>query len=239
MLAIIEDMSKYDRCRLQDVAKRVELPASTVLRMINTLCRCGYAAQDPQTYMYYLTLKFVQLGQAISSRSSLYDVTHSELARLAQVCSESCSVGVEQNGEVVYVDVADCPDGVLRTTQRIGKIAPLHTTGIGKMLLLNYTEEQVRARCLRYKLSGLTPNSITDVDDLIAELDKVKKLGYALDDEECELGVRCVAMGVRNSAGKVVAGISISGPIQRMTESQISRHREALAETVARVEGKI
>ena len=239
VLAIIEDMSKHDRCRLQDVAKRVDLPASTTLRMINTLCRCGYAAQDSQTYMYYLTMKFAQLGQAIGSRDRLYDVTHPALKKLAERCNESCSVGIEQNGEVVYVDVVDCPDGVLRTTQKIGKIAPLHTTGIGKMLLLNYTEEQLRTFCLRYKLVELTPNSINNADDLIAELDKVRKLGYALDDEECEMGVRCVAMGVRDSTGKTVAGISLSGPIQRMTESQIRKHRTVLAEIVGEIEGKI
>lgn len=239
MLTIIEDMAKYERCRLQDIAKRVNLPASTVLRMVNTLCRRGYAAQDQQTYMYYLTLKFVQLGQAVGGKNHLYEITHSELQKLAESCSESCSVGIEQNGEVVYVDVADRPDGVLKITQRIGIIAPMHTTGIGKMLLLNDSEAQIRNRYPRGELPQLTPNSIRHVDDLLKELDRVRELGYALDDEECELGVRCVAMGIRDSLGKIIAGMSVSGPVQRMTESRILSHRSALAQTIAAVERKL
>jgi IclR family KDG regulon transcriptional repressor len=236
MLRIVEDMAAHGRCRLQDIAERVNLPPSTVLRMINTLRQYGYAAQESQAGLYFLTLKFVQLGEAIISKTSLHGVTRAELQRLVKVCDESCSVGIEQGGEVVYVDVLDRPDGILKTTQRIGKIAPLHTTGIGKMLLLNYSEEQIRERYLRTKLTRLTPNSIGTVDDLLAELRKVRELGYALDNEECELGVRCVAMAIRDGAGKVVAGISISGPVHRMTDKHIQQHLPALEQAVAAIE---
>lgn len=239
MFSIIEEMANHERCRLQDIAKNVGLPPSTVMRLVNTLCRCGYAAQDPQTQMYYLTYKFVQLGQRIRSGWSNYPITHADLLRLVEQCGESCCVGIEQNGQVVYVDVADCQDSILRTTHRIGKIAPLHTTGLGKILLLNYTDEQIRAKYSDSMLPALTPNSITTVDDLLSELDKVRKLGYALDDEECEIGVRCVAMGIRNASGTVIAGVSVSGPVQRMTEKQIRRHREILTELVTTVEKRI
>lgn len=236
MLAIIEEMSRHERCRLQDIAQNVGLPSSTVMRMVNTLCRCGYAAQDPQTYMYYLTYKFVQLGQSISSSRHSHPVTHAELEQLVGQCGESCCVGVEQNGQVVYVDVADCRDSILRTTHRIGKIAPLHTTGLGKVLLLNYTEEQIRAKYGADALPALTGNSIATVGGLINELKQVRRQGYALDDEECEMGVRCVAMGVHDAAGRIVAGVSVSGPVQRMTADRIQMHRASLAATVARVE---
>lgn len=239
MFAIIEDMSKFGNSRLQDIAKRVGLPASTVLRMIHTLCLCGYAAQDPETYRYYLTLKFVQLGQVISSHNVLQGITHPELVKLSMASGEACSVGIEQNGQVVYVDVVDSPEGVLKITQRIGKIAPLHTTGIGKLLLLNYSAEQIKERYAHNGLTALTPNSINTVEKLLKELEKVKKQGYAMDDEECEAGVRCVAVALHNSLGKVVAGISISGPTQRMAASQISKHKQALAEAAYTIEKKL
>ena len=118
--------------------------------------------------------------------------------------------------ELVYTDVVDGPDNMLRIMQRIGKKAPLHSTGIGKLLLLNYSNKQLNELIATKGLTALTPNTLVSREALVERLEQIRRQGYALDDEECELGARCVAAPVRD-----YTGISISGPVSRLTKEHI------------------
>ena len=121
-LQIIEIMMKEpEAMRLQDIALKAEMPPSTALRMINTLLVYGYVNQDPDTLRYSLSLKFAQVGSAVSSRFSLSKIAHPLLVELSQRCQESCCLAVEENMELIYTDVVDGPDNMLRIMQRIGK----------------------------------------------------------------------------------------------------------------------
>lgn len=173
------------------------------------------------SWRYSLSLKFAQVGNIVSSRFSLSKIAHPLLSELSQRCQESCCLAVEENMELVYTDVVDGPDNMLRIMQRIGKKAPLHSTGIGKLLLLNYSNKQLNELIATKGLSALTPNTLVTREALVERLDLIRQQGYALDDEECELGARCVAAPVRDYTGKVVAGISISGPVSRLTKERI------------------
>ena len=222
VLQIIEIMMKEpEPMRLQDIAFKAEMPPSTALRMINTLLVYGYVNQDPETLRYSLSLKFAQIGSAVSSHFSLSKIAHPLLVELRQRCQESCCLAVEENMELIYIDVVDGPDNMLRIMQRIGKKAPLHSTGIGKLLLLNYSNKQLNELIATKGLTALTPNTIVSREALVEHLEQIRGQGYALDDEECELGARCVAAPIRNYTGKVVAGISISGPVSRLTKDRI------------------
>lgn len=222
VLQIIETMAQHrEPLRLQDIALKVDMPASTTLRFINTLMKRGYAHQDPITLRYSLTLKFMYIGSLVSSQVSIRDVAHPYLIELSRKCNESVCLGIEQDMEVVYIDVIDGPDGMLKITQRIGKLAPIYSTGIGKLLLLNYDTKKLDQMIAITGLKALTPNTITSKNELLKELDNIKVQGYALDDEECELGARCISAGIKDYTGKYVAGISVSGPITRMTMENI------------------
>ena len=133
--------------------------------------------------------------------------------------------------ELVYIDVVDGPDSMLKILQRIGKRAPLHSTGIGKLLLLNYTGKQLNEFIARKGLQALTPNTLVTKEALIHKLEEIRQLGYALDDEECELGTRCVAAPVRDYTGRIIAGVSISGPISRLSMERISVVAPVVVET--------
>lgn len=221
-IQIIETMANdVEAMRLQDIAERTGLPASTALRMISTLQSLGYINQDPNTLRYSLTLKFAQLGNRVTSQVSIRDIAHPFLVELSKRCSESVCLAQEQDMEVVYIDVFDGPDNMLKITQYIGKRAPMHCTGIGKMILLNYTDEQLEEIIKQKGLPSLTTHTIGSIEELKSELDRVRQCGYALDDEECEIGVRCIATGIHDYTGKVVCGISISGPVSRMTMKRI------------------
>lgn len=233
---IIEMMAQSrEPLRLQDISLKVEMPASTTLRFINTLMTCGYANQNPNTLRYSLSLKFMHIGSLVSSQMSIRDIAHPYLVELSRKCDESVCLAIEQDKEIVYIDVIDGPDGMLKITQRIGKVAPIHSTGIGKLMLLNYDSKQINQIIAVKDLKALTPNTITSKEELLKELAKVKMQGYALDDEECELGARCLSAGIKDYTGKYVAGISVSGPISRMTMDYIETIKNIVIETADRV----
>ncbi|HBV68436.1 MAG TPA: IclR family transcriptional regulator [Clostridiales bacterium] len=236
VLQIIEAMAQSkESLRLQDIAQRVDMPASTALRFLNTLMQCGYARQDTENLRYSLTLKFMHIGSLVSSQISIRDVARPYLANLAQKCNESVCLAIEQDMEIVYIDVIDGPDGMLKITQRIGKLAPIHSTGIGKLMLLNYDLKQLDHIIETKGLKALTPNTITSKDELLLELEKIKQRGYALDDEECELGARCLSAGIKDYTGKYVAGISVSGPTTRMTMEYIEQIKDIVIETADKI----
>ena len=236
VLQIIETMAQSrEPLRLQDISMKVKMPSSTTLRLINTLMNCGYANQDPNTLRYTLSLKFMEIGSLVSSQLSIRDIAHPYLVELSKKCKESVCLAIEQNMEVVYIDVIDGPDGMLKITQRIGKIAPIHSTGVGKLMLLNYYSSQIEHMIKTKGMAALTPNTITTKQELLNELKKIKNQGYALDNEECELGARCLSVGIKDYTGKIVAGISVSGPVTRMSMNYIEEIKDIVMDTSGKV----
>lgn len=231
-LQVIEVMAAArEPMRLQDLAGACQLPPSTALRLLNTLLQHGYVNQDKVTLRYALSLKFAQIGSQVSAQMDIRNLAHPLLLELSARCGESCCLAIEENRQVVYVDVVDGPDGMLKIMQRIGKRAPLYCTGVGKIFLLNFDQGGVEEYIRQNGLPALTHNTITTREGLLEELAKIARQGYALDDEECERGARCVAAGVRDYTGRVVAGISASGPLHRMTAERMGAITRFVRET--------
>lgn len=219
---IIEAMAAENgSIRLKDLAEKVDIPACTALRIVNTLAKYGYVYQDEATARYGLTLKFAEIGEAVASTLDLRTLIHPYLVRLSGQVHEAACLAVEDNMEVMYIDVVDGPDSILQVAQRIGKRAPMHSTGVGKLMLLEYSPEKLEQLAAKKGLNALTKHTITAKQELIRELQDVRAKGYAMDNEECEIGVRCVAAPIKRFGGKTVAAISISGPIFRMTMDRI------------------
>ncbi len=219
---VIEVMaSQGGPMRLQEIAQRTGMPASTALRFLTTLKEYGYVDQVRETAQYFLTMKFCRIGNQVSRQVRIRDIVRPYLEQLSREFEESVSLAIEQNFHVVYVDVVDGPDHMLQTLQRIGKIAPLHGTGVGKCLLLGFDESRLEELVRKYGLPALTPNTIHSLEDLKQELESVRRRGWAVDNEECEIGARCVAAPIRDYTGRIVAAISTSGPVFRMTEEKM------------------
>lgn len=237
---IIERMAeRRGAMRLQDIAADAGVPASTALRFVTTLVEQGYAVQDGETLKYSLTFKLCRVAEQIRAGHQLVDIVHGELEGLTRRCGESSCLAVADGLEVVYIDVFEGADSTLRTLQRIGKRAPLHSTGVGKSLLLNYSRQELEQMAARSGLPRLTPHTITSLEALADELERVRGRGFAMDDEECEEGVRCVAAPVRDYTGSVVCSISVSGPVHRMGERRIEEISAAVRETAARLSGRL
>lgn len=235
-LQIIEIMAAGNGpMRLQDISATLKLPASTVLRFLGTLTQFHYVTQDPDTLQYSLTMKFCRLGHLVSSQVRLRDVVRPFLIRLTEEFGESASLAVEEERNVLYIDCVDGPDHMLQTLQRIGRVAPMNSTGVGKILLSSYSEEEVQRIAAERGLDESTKNTITDVPALMRELRRVARSGFAVDNEECELGVKCVAAPIRDYTGNIVAAISISGPVSRMVSEKLARAKDVITRTAEEI----
>ena len=232
MLDIIEFLAEHNNepMRLKDIAEGLSMSPSTVLRFLSSLMERDYLWQDPNTLQYSLTLKLCTEANKVSANLRLYDLA---LPIMKQICArfgESVCLAEEQDMEAVYIGVVHTSDQMLQTMQRIGNRAPLHSTGVGKLLLLNYTEPEIDRLIAIKGLPALTANTITTKAGLVERLAQIRRQGYAYDDEECEIGARCIAVPIYNYTGNVVAGLSVTGPISRMTYQKIDEYKDFLVE---------
>ena len=220
-LQILEGMTKIPTpARLQDIARSLKMPQSTLLRFLNTFVDFGYISQDQETSCYYLTLKLAEIGSRINDSFPFQNSLSKYVKRIAQEFDESASLCIEHNMQMVYVVTQDSPSRMLQTLHRIGRIAPMHATGVGKILLLNYSDAKLEELEAKFGFPKFTSHTITNMDSLKKEIAQIRKQGYALDNEECEEGVQCVAVPVWNFSGEVAAGISLSAPVTRMDKER-------------------
>jgi len=207
--------------RLQDLSKQVGMTQSTVLRYLNALINSNYVFQEEDTLRYGLTWKVCGLSQNLNSHFGLHSIAGPFVSQLsAQLGLGSCLV-VEHNLECMYLDCVDTPHNYSQTLHRIGKSAPLHTTGSGKVLLSSYNDAVIDDYIASKGLIRLTEHTIVTKERLIEELAQIRKQGYGIDEEECEVGLRCVSVPLYCFTGKIYAGLSIFGSTDTLTLDRI------------------
>ena len=225
--------------RLLDISKGLGINQSTVLRFLTTLINCGYVEQDPETLRYTPTYRICTLASHVNRDRKLVEAARPALLRVAEAFRESVSMSVESHMQAVYVDVVRGADSSLIAFQQIGGVSPMYCTGNGKLLLLNYTEEELDTYIREKGLKRYTEHTITTREGLLAELKAIRERGYAYDEEERDLGIRCAAFPVRDSSGRVVAGISVSGPKERMRDELIADKLPVLRAAAEEISGKL
>lgn len=232
VIQIIECLAKSgEPMRLNDLSQKVGMPDSTVLRIVNTLVQKGYAYQEENTHRYALTLRFASIGQMVSNTLQIRDIVKPYLKKLSSLSGESTCLAIEEEMEVIYIDVEDGVDGMLKIMQRIGKRAPLHATGVGKLFLSQYSPEKLQRMAEVKGLAPLTEHTLTTLKALRVAIEKIKTQGYAMDDEECELGARCIAAPLYNYENKIIAAISITGPSLRIHDEKMEQLKTLILET--------
>ena len=221
-IQIIETMA-YAKTplRLCDLAHSVDMPPSTVLRMLTALVNAGYVYQEQaETRRYALTLRFLHIGQMAANCISLRDIAHPYLLHASELTGEAGCIAVQEGSHVRYIDVTEGVGNLLTIRQQIGGTGRMHCSGSGKLFLSQYDLPALDRFIKEEGLPELTSHTISTRDGLIRELDRCRALGYAMDDEECEQGIRCVAAPIRDASGRIIAAMSISGPITRITLSR-------------------
>ena len=235
-LQIIEVMAVNKApMRLLDISKAVSISPSTVLRFLNTFKAMNYVNQDPASLNYFPTMKFQMIANMVNSQLKIRDITHPFLLDISQKTGEFSSLAVLEEMEVIYIDYADGPNSTYKNLMRIGKNAPAHSTGVGKCLLLNFTEAEIDLLISEKGLIRLTEKTITTKEKLLEELKTVRKNGFAFDDEECEPNFKCIAVPLRDYSGNVIASMSVSTPTVRLT----GQKEEFILELLNNASGKI
>jgi DNA-binding IclR family transcriptional regulator len=213
-LDILETL-KRDRSGmgLADVARSVAMPKATVYRILTTLETRGYLNRLVDGG-YRMSDKLFSLQTDVSSAQKLLQVASPIMQQLANTCRETVNLGTLDGGEVVVIATVESPQSV-RMASKVGNRRTLHTTALGKALLAGLSDQSIR-RLVRTKgLARLTPNTITTLSALLAEIQRVRRDGYAVDNQENELEGRCIAVSL-TGIPDTSAALSISGPVFRM-----------------------
>lgn len=229
VFTIIEFLAdQQEPIKLRDIAKNLNMNASTVLRFISSLEKMGYIVQSSSSLKYSLTMKICSIAHKVILNNNIRDFASPFLKSLSRIFGESSCIAIEHEMQVVYIGTQEGPDQMLTTLKRIGNVAPMHCTGVGKLLLLNYSNADLERYIAIKGLPKLTENTITTLPALKEELYTIKKQGYAFDNEECEIGARCIAVPIRDYTSRVVAALSVMGPVVRMNDSRIFENLQYL-----------
>lgn len=204
-----------------ELSQKLNLSKNNVFRLLSTLLSRGYIEQNPTTGNYKLGILIFELGQAYSRSMGLLRQSHDILVNLLKDCAETVYLSTYEDGEIVYIDMVETAHPV-RIIPMVGHRAPAYCTAIGKVQLAYKSQEEIERIIKTTKLKPSTPNSITDQKQFLEHLDQIRKQGYAVDNEEYQLDVKCVAAPIRDYANNVIAAICISGPILRMYDDRIN-----------------
>ena len=207
---------------LKQIAATTGLHPSTAHRILNDLV-LGRYVERVDSGMYQLGMRLLQLGSLVRGRLSVREAALEPMHLLHKLTGQTVNLSVQQGDEIVYVDRAWSERSGMQVVRAIGGRAPLHLTSTGKLFLSAQEPRQVRAYVTRTGLAGSTRNSLTSFEDLDRELALVRRHGYARDNEELEMGVRCVGAGIYDDSGKLIAGLSISAPAQRLQDGWVKQ----------------
>ncbi len=218
IVSLLDALSRHpDPASLKDLALEAKLHPSTAHRILNDLVQTRFIDRvEPSNYR--LGMRLLELGNIVKSRLSVREAALDFMRELHQETQQTINLSVRQGDEIVYIDRAFSERSGMQVVRAIGGRAPLHLTSTGKLFLSTDDNKLVRAYATRTGLNGQTKNSITDLLRLERELKWVQSHGYARDNEELEPGVRCMAAGILDDAGKLIAGLSISAPADRLQE---------------------
>ncbi|MGC8602438.1 MAG: IclR family transcriptional regulator [Desulfomonilaceae bacterium] len=219
-LKLLDAVAKAKKIGLRDLAAQLGFPPSTVHRLLGVLTTSRYLKQDSETKKYQLSLKFLEMGAAVRENLDVVTVARPHMASLSNATSETVNLAFFEGIEIVYVDQIANSDSLLRMFTRVGTRAPLYCTGVGKAYLGNQSKDFISDYWRETAKKQFTVNTIIREEDLDQDLESVRRLGYAVDNEEMEIGVRCVAAPIRQHVGNVVAAVSISGPSFRLTSER-------------------
>jgi len=223
MFSLIDVLaSREDMLSLKEISEKTGLHPSTAHRILNDLT-VGRFVERPEPGSYRLGMRLLELGNLVKGRLNVRDAALLPMRELHKQIQQPVNLSMRQGDEIVYIERAYSERSGMQVVRAIGARAPLHLTSVGKLFLADDEPVRVRAYASRTGLSGNTRNSITVLPVLERELSRVRQHGIARDNEELEMGVRCIAAGIYDDQGKLQAGLSISAPADRMDEEWLAK----------------
>ena len=223
MFAILDTLAAQpDPVALKEISERTGLHPSTAHRILNDLA-VARLVDRPHAGNYRLGMRLLELGNLVKARLDVREAAMGPMRELHKLTHQPVNLSMRQGDEIVYVERTYSERSGMQVVRAVGGRAPLHLTSVGKLFLAHDDPQRVRAYATRTGLTGHTRNSITDLPRLERELALVRQSGCARDDEELEVGVRCMAAGIFDDQGQLIAGLSVSAPADRLEELWLDR----------------
>lgn len=215
MMSLLEVLADTpEPASLKLLAQSTGLHPSTAHRILAAMTGT-HLVERQEAGTYALGIRLLELGNIVKSRINIREVALPFMQRLHEAIGEAINLGIRHEDEIIYAERTSSGRSLVRVVYLVGGRAPLHLTSVGKLFLAADGTANVRAYAKRTGLPGKTPHSLTSLDALEKELDKIRRHDLAYDNEEAEIGLRCIAAPIRNDEGMIVAGLSISAPTDR------------------------
>jgi DNA-binding IclR family transcriptional regulator len=224
--------------RVSDISRRLRIDKSTAYRIISTLRARGFVEQESDTRKYTLGLKVLEVAALKLRAIKLVPAAKPFLEELMLRTREAVHMAVLAEGEVMYVDSEQC-SGPFNVNTQVGGRAPVHSSAVGKALLAYRSPEEVSRIVAIKGLTRFTDRTIISTEELHEHLADVRKQGWAMDNEETFVGMRCLASAVFDHRGQVVASVGVSGPIQHMTHERVAFLGQLVKEAAAKISRKL
>nr|WP_280178562.1 HTH-type transcriptional regulator BhcR [Methylobacterium gnaphalii] len=219
-LDVIEALAEREGSTLTELSLRLGQPVATIYRILITLESRRYVEVNSDTQEWHVGSQVYRMGAAFLRRSDVVELSRPVMRSLMAETGETSNLGIEKSGKVLFVSQVETQKSI-RAFFPPGTLSPMHASGIGKALLSAYDDNRLERFLRAVSLDPFTETTLISREGLIADLRVARDRGFALDDEERTVGMRCIASCIRNTYGEVVAGISISGPTNRLPDDKI------------------
>jgi DNA-binding IclR family transcriptional regulator len=219
---------------VKEISDELSLSKSTVHGIIKTLEHRGYLEQNPNDLKYRLGMKLFELGIAVENQLNVGKLARPIIEKLVAELKETVHLVVLQRDEVIYIEKVEGPQ-TLRISSQVGKRAPIHCTGVGKAILAFQDEAEIERILSKNPLETYTEYTLTVPEEIKKQLIQIQKQGFSVDDEEIELGLRCVAAPIFNHQGKAIASVSCAAPTMRLEDEQLSKVIQGIKEAAAEI----
>lgn len=232
---ILEMLADNGEMGLMEISAALDLHKSTVHRLLMSLIYMGYAKQDEVTQKYMLSYKIVSMAGKMLDRMDILQVAKPYLERLSDISGEAVHLVQREGNHILYIYKIEAKVGTIRMVSHVGMVHPMYCSGVGKAIMATLPEKEVKQIWNESIIEKKTNKTITDMDEMLRVLVEVREKGYALDDEENEEGVRCIAACLRGYSKEVKYAFSVSGPVSRMTKERV----EELAVDVKKIQEEL
>ncbi len=227
-LGVLSELAQIETATLSELASALDESPATLYRVLTTFALHGIVEMDEANQTWHIGPEAYQIGSTFLRRTSLIDVSRPIMRRLMEETGETANLGIEKGGAVLFVSQVET-NAPIRAFFAPGTLSAMHASGIGKALLAHLDEKRLK-RFAALGLEVFTTHTLATPESLAADMITTRARGYALDDQEKNLGMRCIAAPIHNAHGEVIAGVSVSGPTTRVSTDQI----ETLATSVMR-----
>ena len=239
LFGALEFLVENGSAGLMEISEELDLNKSTTHRVLNSLIYMGYVRQNETNGRYEPSLKIVDMAGRIMSNIDIVHVVRPYLRKLMDQAEETVHFVEREGTEAVYIDKVESLRNGIQMVSRIGSRIPLYCSGVGKAIAADLDIGEVEAIWKSSRITALTPHTITDFDTYCRELEEVRKNGYALDNEENEAGVRCIAVSLKDYIGRVRYAFSISAPVSRMDDKRMRHLAKCILEIKEQIEKQI